>query len=79
MVAVLTLALSALPLLLRQRLSQRVLIGTTAWLAEESVVPPVGSMFSRLVALAGDRCAVPWRPWPVVFGQSQSSSAAEGL
>ena len=59
MVAVLTLALSALPLLLRQRLSQRVLIGTTAWLAEESVVPPLGSMFSRLVALAGDRCAVP--------------------
>jgi NaMN:DMB phosphoribosyltransferase len=59
MVAVLTLALSSLPLLLRQRLSQRVLIGTTAWLAQESVVPPAGSMLSRLVALASDRCAVP--------------------
>ena len=59
MVAVLTLALSSLPVLLRQRLSQRVLIGTTAWLAQESVVPPAGSMLSRLVALASDRCAVP--------------------
>ena len=59
MVAVLTLALRSLPFPLRRRLSQRVLIGTTAWLAQESVVPPAGSMLSRLVALAGDHCGVP--------------------
>ena len=59
MVAVLTLALSSLALPLRQRLSQQVLIGTTAWLAQESVGPLEGSMLGRLVALAGDRCAVP--------------------
>lgn len=59
MVAVLMLAYRSLPHGLRQRLSQRVLLGTTAWLAEEAATASMGSMFSRLVQLASEHCGVP--------------------
>ena len=42
MVAVLALALAALPPVQRQRLCNRVMLGTTAWLAAESLESAIG-------------------------------------
>ncbi len=58
MVAVLALALMALRKEQRQQLSEQVMIGTTAWLADEAGAPQAASMFSRLVDVASDHCGV---------------------
>ena len=59
MLAVLALALKTLPQPERERMAQQVLIGTTAWLAEETGETQPFSMLSRLVDAVADGCDVP--------------------
>ena len=58
MLAVLALAMQAVPHSLRPRLAAQVLIGTTAWLAEEHVGDAPASL-SRLVQTIADHFDVP--------------------
>ena len=58
MVAVLALALMVLRKPQRQQLSEQVMIGTTAWLADEAGQPQTASMLSRLVDVASNHCGV---------------------
>ena len=58
MVAVLALALLALRKPQRQQLSEQVMIGTTAWLADEAGQAQAPSMLSRLVEVASNHCGV---------------------
>ena len=63
MVAVLALALAALPMSQRQTLSTRVMLGTTAWLAAESRRQPPGLHRSKPCCFAlNSISASRWRP-----------------
>ncbi len=59
MIAVAALALMALPVQERENLAKRLIIGTTAWLAQEDHHDGAGSMLGRLVDAACEHCGVP--------------------